>query len=138
VRPLPPPDPALRACVVVPARDEEERIGACIAALAAQEGIAGAEFEVLLVLDDCRDDTAARARDAARRAPWLRLHVLHGDAPGAGATRRRGMDEARRRLEALGRADGLIASTDADSCAAPDWLRASSISWPWEPRRWAA
>jgi hypothetical protein len=32
--PLPPPEPCLRACVVVPARDEEDRIAACIDALA--------------------------------------------------------------------------------------------------------
>ena len=83
--------------MVVPARDEEERVGACIAALAAQEGVAAAEYEVLLVLDACRDDTAGRARDAARRAPGLRLHVLRGGgapAParrgGAGWTRRGG------------------------------------------------
>ena len=35
---LPPPARALRAAVVVPARDEEERIGACLDALAAQVG----------------------------------------------------------------------------------------------------
>ena len=62
----------MRACVVVPARDEEELIGACIAALAAQTGVARADYEVLLVLDRCTDATeAARPRrrgrhDAAR------------------------------------------------------------------------
>ena len=56
----------LRACVVVPARDEEELIGACIAALAAQTGVARDEYEVLLVLDRCTDATAERA---AQRPP---------------------------------------------------------------------
>ncbi len=34
---LPLPNPALRACVVVPARDEEDLIGSCLEALARQE-----------------------------------------------------------------------------------------------------
>ena len=120
---LPPPHPALRACVVVPARDEADRVGACIDALAAQDGVPADAFEVLLVLDSCTDATAVRAIEAAARHPLLRLHLLESATPGAGATRRRGMDEAARRLEGLGRDDGLIASTDADSRTHPGWLR---------------
>lgn len=120
---LPPPEPTLRACVVVPARDEEERIAACIAALAAQEGVPRGEYEVILVLDDCRDDTAGRALAAAARHAGLRLRIIATEAPGAGATRRRGMDEAAGRLETVGRPAGLIASTDADSAPHADWLR---------------
>lgn len=120
---LPPPHPALRACVVVPARDEAGRIAACIDALAGQEGVPADAVEVLLVLDSCEDDTAARALAAAARHPLLRLHLLESGTPGAGATRRRGMDAAAERLEALGREDGLIASTDADTRAHPGWLR---------------
>ena len=56
---------SLRACVVVPARDEQELIGACISALAAQDGLARDEYEILLVLDRCTDATEARARAAA-------------------------------------------------------------------------
>ena len=96
--PLPPPAPSLRACVVVPARDEEGRIGACIDALAAQEGVPRADFEVILVVDGCTDATVDRAITTGRAHPGLRLHVLASDAPGAGAARRRGMDEAARRL----------------------------------------
>ncbi|HET6689828.1 MAG TPA: glycosyltransferase, partial [Miltoncostaeaceae bacterium] len=67
--PLPPPAAGLAACVVVPARDEEDRIAACIDALAAQEGVPFSRFEVLLVLDRCTDDTAGRARAVALRRP---------------------------------------------------------------------
>jgi glucosyl-3-phosphoglycerate synthase len=102
-----------RACVVVPARDEEELIGACMRALAAQD--TDAPFEVVLVLDRCRDATEARAVAAA---DGLRLHVLRVDG-GVGRARRAGMDFALTRLAA----DGLIATTDADSEPAPDWLR---------------
>ncbi|MGE0026437.1 MAG: glucosyl-3-phosphoglycerate synthase [Thermoleophilia bacterium] len=121
--PLPPPEPRLRACVVVPAHDEEDTVAACIDALAAQEGVPRADFEVILVLDHCMDATAARALAAARLHAGLSLRVLAASAPGAGAARRRGMDEAAARLEAVGRPGGLIASTDADSRPRHDWLR---------------
>ena len=120
--PLPPPGRSLRACVVVPARDEEERIAACIDALAAQEGVPRADFEVILVLDRCADATAERALRAAGRHAGLRLRVLAAGGPGPGAARRLGMDAAAGRLEAAGRPRGLIASTDADTCPKPDWL----------------
>lgn len=120
--PLPPPDPALRVCVVVPAHDEADEIMDCIGALAAQEGVAAASYEVLLVLDACTDATAERAREAADAAPGLRLHLLDSPTRGPGATRRHGMEEACRRLLLVGRRDGLIASTDADSTPRRDWL----------------
>lgn len=50
----------MRACVVVPARDEEDLTGACIAALADQTGVSHAEYETILVLDRCTDPTGAR------------------------------------------------------------------------------
>ena len=98
----------LLACVIVPARDEEELIGACIAALAAQVGVAKRAYEVVLVLDRCTDATEARARAAAGA---MTLHVLHATHPGVGHARRQGMDFAAERL----RPAGLIATTDADS-----------------------
>jgi glycosyltransferase involved in cell wall biosynthesis len=113
--------PGLRACVVVPARDEEALVGACVRALAAQAGVGHDVYELLLVLDRCTDETEARARAAA--GP-LALHVLHATAPGVGAARRLGMDVACERLHAVGCPEGLIACTDADSEAAGDWLAA--------------
>jgi glucosyl-3-phosphoglycerate synthase len=114
---LPAPAPDLDACVVVPAHDEEALVHGCLRALAVQEG----EFEVLLVLDRCADATEQRARDAARD---LTLHVIHSDGVGVGAARALGMGLACERLLALGRAHGLIASTDADSQVEPGWLAA--------------
>jgi glucosyl-3-phosphoglycerate synthase len=120
---LAPPSARLRACVVVPARDEEQRIGSCIAALAGQEGLDHDEYEVVLVLDGCSDRTAQRARDEADRHPGFALHVLAADAGGAGRSRRVGMELACARLGALGPSDGLIASTDADTVPDRYWLR---------------
>ncbi|MEJ7814140.1 MAG: glycosyltransferase [Rubrobacter sp.] len=116
------PDFALRACVVVPARDEEDLIGSCLKALATQERVAHDEYEVLLILDRCTDRTEARAREIAVGHRRLRLHLLDGPGEGSGPARRVGMDTACARLLQVGRPEGLIACTDADTVVAPDWL----------------
>ncbi len=110
----------LDAVVVIPARDEEARIGDCLRALAAQT-IAPDRFETIVVLDACCDRTSAVvARVAAQLR--LRLSTLPGPGTGPGAARRLGMDAACERLLRAGHPDGLIAGTDADSRPAPDWL----------------
>ena len=106
------------AVVVIPARDEEDHIGGCLEALAAQT-VAPGSFETVLVLDGCIDETDRAARDTAR-ALGLQLTLIEGPAAGAGAARRAGMDAAASRLLELGRDHGLIACTDADSRPAPD------------------
>lgn len=119
---LAPPYPALRACVVVPARNEQDLIASSLRSLAAQSGIAPYEYEVLLVLDNCTDATEEQARQVVDDHPLLRLHLLDGPGLGSGHARRIGMDVACERLIGLGRPDGLVASTDADTTVAPDWL----------------
>ena len=57
---------ALRAVVVVPARDEAARIAACLEALGAQEDVQPDEFAVIVVLDRCRDETGACRRPCRR------------------------------------------------------------------------
>ena len=118
------PDPSLRACVIVPAQNEEDLVGQCIRALANQDSVSPAEYEVILILDGCTDETESRAREAAHKAPDLRLHFLDGPGEGAGHARRVGMEAACSRLLGLGRETGLIASTDADTVVDPDWLAA--------------
>ncbi|MGH3145404.1 MAG: glycosyltransferase [Rubrobacter sp.] len=119
---LPPPSFDLRACVVVPARDEETLIGGCLRALATQSGVLPEEYEVLLVLDDCTDGTEARAREVAASYPYFRVRFLEGPGRGSGYARRTGMDAACARVFEVGRPEGLIASTDADTVVASDWL----------------
>jgi glycosyltransferase involved in cell wall biosynthesis len=106
--------------VVIPARDEAPAIAACLAALARQT-VGHAAFEIIIVADACSDDTEMVARAAAQRL-GLTVTVLQGPGAGSGPARRLGMDAAAARLEALGRSDGLIATTDADSTPAEDWL----------------
>jgi glycosyltransferase involved in cell wall biosynthesis len=110
----------LRSVVVIPAHDEEATIAACLRALARQT-VGPHDFETILVLDACEDATQARAGLAATEL-GLAVRMITGPGRGAGAARRLGMDVAAERLLAAGRPDGLIASTDADSQPAPDWL----------------
>ncbi len=106
--------------VVVPARDEEQLIGRCLEALAAQT-VSPDAFETIVVADGCTDATEETARAVAIRL-GLRLTVLTGPGRGSGPARRIGMDAAADRLEELGAEDGLIVTTDADSVPAADWL----------------
>jgi glucosyl-3-phosphoglycerate synthase len=106
--------------VVVPARNEQDRIVACLEALAAQT-VGRHTFETILVADACRDRTEQVARDTAGRL-GLTLTVLHGPGQGSGPARKLGMDAAGERLRSLGSPRGLIATTDADSEPATDWI----------------
>jgi glucosyl-3-phosphoglycerate synthase len=131
---LPAPRESVRAVVVVPARDEEARIGRCLEALVGQVEVEPREFEVIVVLDECEDGTAA-AVEAVRSSfvPYTAtsdertdtgpvIHTVAGPGQGAGPARATGMDIGCARLESLGRGSGLLASTDADSVVAPDWI----------------
>ena len=111
---------ALDAIVVVPARDEERRIGACLRALAAQT-VDRRRFETVVVLDACQDATAAVVAETAGSL-GLAVTTIAGAGTGAGAARRAGMEAACVRLHDVERPSGLIACTDADSSPAPDWL----------------
>lgn len=131
---LPAPRDSVRAVVVVPAHDEEERIGRCLEALATQVEVRPEEYEVIVVLDACEDGTgrvvdAMRSRffphtdqRCERASGGPAIHAVVGPGQGAGPARATGMDIGCARLETLGRHGGLLASTDADSVVAPDWI----------------
>ena len=119
------------ACIVVPARDESVRIEKCLSALVRQVDPDGrpidpAKYEVIVLANNCHDETAARAREFGGRHPRLVLHVVEINFPPersyVGCARKLLMDEACRRLFLLGRPDGIIISTDADSFVDPGWI----------------
>ncbi len=118
------PNPRLRVSVVVPARNEEALIQPCLTALANQICLSPEEYEVLLVLDGCTDGTADEAKKFAAKHPELRLHTLEGPAKGSGHARHVGMETACSRLLSLHNPAGLIATTDADTVVAENWLQA--------------
>ena len=79
-----PPSPSLRASIVVPARDEAAQLPALLGALAAQVDEHGQPFqrgtlEVLVLLNNCTDDSHGAVCRAARRYPHLRVLVASED-----------------------------------------------------------
>ncbi len=108
--------------VAIPVRDEADRIAACLRALGEQER---ASFDhVVLLLNNCTDDTASRARDAARHLPFELCCVerLYPRAFAHAGTARR---EAMAIAAGLAGPDGILFTTDADGAAQPDWLSAN-------------
>jgi hypothetical protein len=125
------PAPRCAASVVIPARDEEGAIEGTLRALGEQRDLGGEPlapdtYEVILLANNCRDDTAAVARSWAERNAAFALHVVELDLPPGtahvGTARRIAMNEASRRLFSLDRPRGIIATTDADTLVAPTWI----------------
>ena len=81
--PAPRPDPPVTAVgVVVPARDEQDRIGRCLTSLrrALAQTPDGVTTAVAVVLDRCTDATPDRV--AALAADWPQVTVLTVPSPG--------------------------------------------------------
>ncbi|KAF0094457.1 MAG: glycosyl transferase family 2 [Puniceicoccaceae bacterium 5H] len=120
-----------RLTVTLPVRDEAERLQDTLAALANQHGaeygqIGHDAYEVIVLLNNCRDASAQIARRFARTHPDFRLHVLEFDLPPAfshaGGARKLLMDAAARRFQQTRHPEGIIASTDADTQVSSTWL----------------
>lgn len=110
-----------RIVVAVPAKDEADRIGACLSALSAQTVAPDA---VQLLLNNCADGTETVV---SLLAPSLAfdLHmdslVLPPAVANAGIARRIAMDRA----AATAGPDGILLTTDADAVVPPDWIERS-------------
>ncbi|QRE73562.1 glycosyltransferase [Methylobacterium aquaticum] len=125
--------PPVPLCVVaVPVRNEVDRIGACLHALAAQVGIGADELGIVLFLNNCTDGTAEAVAALLPGLP-VQVRVIARDFAGAqaGWARREAMEAAAAWIqEAAPRAawlqeaprDGVILTTDADSRVPPDWV----------------
>lgn len=122
---------ACRACVTIPARDEETTLPACLDALAGQVDLGGRtlsrrSFEVLLLLNNCKDGSSAVARAWQYAHPDIALHVaectLSPELAHAGTARKLLLDTAWQRLAGLRFAPSALLCTDADSVVAPDWI----------------
>lgn len=108
-------------CITIPARNEAERLGPCLrAAATALAGRGG----IVLVVNGSSDQTLARAAHffATTETPGVVIDVPRPPADGGvGWARRCAVDAA---LEKVVPA-GMIATTDADTRVAPDWVTAN-------------
>ena len=123
------PDPAsnLSCVIVLPARNESLLINRALQALARQQDPPGV-YEVIVLANNCSDDTADRARAFATGCDTCSIHVIEVSWPAelanVGRARRALMDQAAFRLGIVDADDGLIVSTDADTRVTSDWLAA--------------
>lgn len=115
--------------VAIPACDEAERIEACLAALCEQHRSDGrplppAGYGVVLVANNCKDDTAARARKLllASAIPHrvVETRLAASDA-NPGFARGLALDVAALWLERSQR-DGILLTTDADTRVGEQWI----------------
>jgi len=98
---------AVELSIVIPAYNEEPRLPASLARLAAYIRASGRETEVIVVDDGSRDRTASAAESFRGEIPCLRV-ISNGENRGKGYSVRHGM------LEAQGR---IVLFTDADLSA---------------------
>lgn len=116
----------LRAVVAVPVKDEAERIGACVSALAWQSGAAA--DAIVLVVNNTVDGTAAIVRGMAGSLPVPVEVIEHAFPPeqaSAGAARRMAMERAAELAEGVAGGRGVLLTTDADGRVPPDWIAAN-------------
>jgi glycosyltransferase involved in cell wall biosynthesis len=101
-------DPAVT--VVIPTHNRAATVLRCLRSLERVD-VPAADFEVLVVLNNCVDDTAATVDSYAKNAPFL-VRRVEERTPGVAAARNRGIREARGRI---------LAFIDDDEEPSPRW-----------------
>lgn len=115
------PSPIRHVAVAVPARNEEEHLPACLAALDAAAERHGGPVTIFVLANQCDDGThalLATARLRHARLRWASVSLLPG-ARHAGWARRLALDGA---AACLGRPFDMLATTDADTLVEPRWI----------------
>jgi glycosyltransferase involved in cell wall biosynthesis len=108
-------EPSPHYSVVITAHNEVASIGACLASIAAQRGIAPSEIEIILIDDRSTDGTAAEAE--ASNVPALRIMRIDRLADTEMTARQYALD--RGFCAARGE---IILTLDADGVVQDDWI----------------
>ncbi len=126
-----PVSPQCSVSIVIPVRDEAENLAITLDAFAIQVDLQNRPldsniFEIIVLANNCRDNSAQTARDWRKRNSRVNLHVAEISLPpefaNIGFVRRRLMNEACRRLQSNDFQGGIIATTDGDTRVAPNWI----------------
>lgn len=125
------PNPSLKVCVIIPVKDEAESIIPCLEALRLQEYADGKAFssdsyEVLVLTNNCEDNSLDRVREYQCRYPSFPLYVedivFPEEEANIGNARCFLMDIALSRFSFIMNEKGIIASTDGDTKVDRLWL----------------
>jgi len=118
-----------RAIVAIPARNEEERIAACLRALSCQTGVDRKSLGVVVFVNGSTDRTARVVQSVSCGAE-LDISLIEDSAirrPDAGWARRMAMEAsadwlARNAENGIAEFRRIILTTDADTIVPPDWV----------------
>ena len=125
------PSPSLMVSVIVPVRNEAAHLYTTLDALRRQtddksKPINHDIYEILLLANNCTDESFAIAKKYKELYPKLHLYIaeiyLPKEAAHIGTARRILMDEAYQRLMFLQKTKGIIASTDGDTEVDKTWI----------------
>jgi glycosyltransferase involved in cell wall biosynthesis len=125
------PSKSLKVSVVVPAQNEARNLRKTLDALRLQTDADGKvlnpeQYEVLLLANNCNDQTFAIAQNYKQKYPEFALHIAEIQLPplkaNIGFVRRLLMDAAYGRLTLSGNVNGIIASTDGDTFVDGCWV----------------
>ncbi len=105
------------AAVLIPARDESDRIERCLRSVIAAKQHCSVDVMITVVADGCLDDTAAVARSVQG------VQVVEIESSNVGTARRTAALHALHSLD-LPPKDIWLANTDADSVVPENWLTA--------------
>jgi Glycosyl transferase family 2 len=115
--------------IAVPVRNEERRLPILLEALSKQSwiGHTARRLPVVLVLNNCADESLTAAIEARSKHPSLCLHITEIRFPArdahVGSARRLAMEKAK--AAASGLAHAVLITTDADAAPEPQWVEAN-------------
>lgn len=121
--------PQIKICIVIPVKNEEAYILKTLQAFSDQVDEKGStlnpnKFEILLLANNCSDNSVKYIKDFQRLNPTLNIHlkeiVLAPHQANIGYVRRKLMDAAYSRLSEDN--GGVIMTTDGDTIVATDWI----------------
>ncbi len=113
--------------VAIPARDEEDRIGKCLSAFAAQIDVNLRELAIVVLSNNTTDRTLnVVAQTAEATGLWIDVIdvTLEPDRANAGWARKLAMDHARHLVVDT----GVILTTDADTVVDADWVKRALLA----------